>query len=75
MSNFLRNAPQWLQNGCPKKFQTFKVIYRFKARDLEIPLNTIFREIFKFRENTSKTDFPKFLKVFIKSRNLNISLK
>ena len=48
----------------------------FKARDLEIPLIlTFFREIFKFRENTSKTNFAKFLKVFIKSRNLNISRK
>ena len=31
-----------------------------------------FHEIFKFRENMSKTDFAKFLKVFIRSRNLNI---
>ena len=28
-----------------------------------------------FRENMSKTDFAKFLKVFIKSQNLNISQK
>ena len=37
-----------------------------------------FREIFKFRENMCKTDFAKFLKVFIKSQNYknkNISQK
>ena len=44
-----------------------------EARGLEA--SNIYREIFKFRENMSKTDFAKFLKVFIKSRNLNISRK
>ena len=49
---------------------------RCKARDLEISVDiNFFREIFTFRENTSKTNFAKFLKVFIKSRNLNISRK
>ena len=44
--------------------------------NLEIPLtDKFFSEIFKFRENTSKTNFAKFLKVFMKSRNLDISRK
>ena len=74
MSKFLRNDSPWLRSGCPKKFKLLKyehVIYHFKARDLEIP----FSEIFKFLETTSETSFAKFLKVFIKSRNLNISRK
>ena len=42
-----------------------------KARGMEISnIYNYFREIVKFRENMSKTDFAKFLKVFIKSRNL-----
>ena len=44
------------------------VVWRFR-------IYNYFREIFKCRENMSKTDFAKFLKVFIKSRNLNISRK
>ena len=39
MSNFREMAPQWLQNGCSKKFKLLKyeyVIYHFKARGLEI---------------------------------------
>ena len=79
MGNFLEMAPQWLQNDCSKKFQTFKnmnmlytilkhVVWRFR-------IYNYFVETFKFRENMSKTDFAKFLKVFIKSRNLNISQK
>ena len=32
-----------------------------------------FAEIFKFRKNMSKNSFAKFLKMFLKSRNLNIS--
>ena len=41
MSNFREMTPQWLQNGCPKKFKLFKyehIIYHFTARDLEILL-------------------------------------
>ena len=63
----------------PKKFKLLKyehIIYHFKARDLEITVNiNFFSEIFKFRKNASKTDFAKFLKVFIKSQNLNILRK
>ena len=44
------------------------VVWRFQ-------IYNYFLEIFKFRENMSKTDFAKFLKAFIKSRNLNISRK
>ena len=58
--------------GVQKKFKLLKyehIIYHFKATDPEIPLIKIFSEIFKFRENASKTNFSKFLKVFIKSRN------
>ena len=59
-------TPQWLPSGCPKKFKLLKynehIIHHFKARDLEIPL---IREIFKFRENTSKTNFAEiFLSVY-----------
>ena len=43
------------------------VVWRFR-------ICNYFRKIFKFGENMSKTDFAKFLKVFIKSRNLNIYL-
>ena len=56
-------TPQWLGSGCPKKFSLLKyehIIYHFKARDLEI---NFFSEIFKFHENTSKTNFAKFLSV------------
>ena len=52
MSNFRQLAPQWLHNGCPKRFQTFKninilyialkhVIWRFR-------ICNYFREMFKF---------------------------
>ena len=37
---FCEITPQWLQKGCPKKFQTFKyehIIYSFEARGLVIP--------------------------------------
>ena len=44
------------------------VIWRFRSYNFS-------REIFKFRENTSKTNFEKSLKVFIKLRNLYISRK
>ena len=44
------------------------VIWRFRYYKLLL-------EIFKLPENTSETDFSKFLKVSIKSRNLNIPRK
>ena len=80
MSKFSRNdspiAPG--SAGVRKKSKLLKyehIIYHFKARDLENSVNIIFSKIFKFRENTSKTNFAKFLKVLIKSQNLNISRK
>ena len=45
------------------------MIWRFRQYKL-------FREIFKFRGNMSKkTDFAKFIKVFIESRNVDILQK
>ena len=55
-----------------KNFKLLKyehIIYHFESRGPEIS------NIYYFRENMSKTDFAKFLKVFIKSRNLIISRK
>ena len=73
MSSFREMTPQRLQNGCSKKFQTLKhIIYHVKARDLEIFSNKLFHDTCILRENTSKTDFAKFLKMFIKSQNLNV---
>ena len=65
MSNFREMAPQWLQNGCSKKFQILKnmnmlyiilkhVVWRFR-------IYNYFREIFKFR------DFMNTLRNFAKS--------
>ena len=51
------------------------IIYHFKARDLEIPFINCFARYLNFAKMQAKTDFAKFLKVFIKSRNLNISQK
>ena len=59
-----------------KNFKLLKyehIIHHFKAWRFRI--YNYFHEIFKFRENIRKTDFAKFLKLFIKSRNLNISRK
>ena len=76
MSNFREMAPQWLQNGCSKKFQTFKnmsMLYTIlKHVVLRFRIYNYFRETFKFCKNMSKIDFAKFLKVFIKSRNLSV---
>ena len=39
MSNFREITPQWLENGCPKKFKLLiyeHIIYSFEARNLEI---------------------------------------
>ena len=39
MSDFREMTPQWLQNGCPKKFKLLKyehIIPSFEARNLEI---------------------------------------
>ena len=58
-----------------KNFKLLKyeqIIHNFKARGLEIRQYKLFREIFKFLENMSKNRFRKFLKLFIKSRNLNV---
>ena len=65
MSNFSRNDSEMAAEWLSEKFQLLKYehICHFKARDLDIPLILII------------TDFVKFLKVFIKSRNLNISRK
>ena len=71
-------TPQWLWNGCLKNLKLLKyehIIYQFKAHDLEIPQHKFFCEIFKFLEIRAKTNFAKFLKVFIKSRKLNILQK
>ena len=42
MNNFREMIKKRFQNGCPKKFQTFKkyehIKCHFKARDLEISL-------------------------------------
>ena len=75
MSNFREMAPQGSRMVVPKTFimnmlyTTLKhVVWRFR-------IYNYFREILEFREIKSKTDFAKFLKVFIKSQNLNISQK
>ena len=77
MSKFSRNdspiAPG--SAGVRKNSKLLKyehIIYHFKASDLE---NSVNSKIFKFRENTSKTNFAKFLKVLLESQNLNISRK
>ena len=42
-------------------FENMNMLYIiFKARDLEIQLMLCFREMIKFRENTSKTNFLLF---------------
>ena len=80
MSNFREMTPQRLPPvTVRKKFKLLKyehnryhiikqVIWRFRKYKL-------FCEIYKICENTSKTDFAKFLKVFIKSGNLNIVIE
>ena len=40
-----------------KLLKNERIIYHFKAHDLEIPLIKSFREIFKFRGNMSKNRF------------------
>ena len=74
MSNFCEMTPQWLQNGCPKKFKLLKyehITYSFEARNPEI-LN-IYNVIFKFRDfmNTLR-NFAKFVfpRVFAKFKYL-----
>ena len=46
MSKFSRNDSQWLRNGCPKKFQTFKIYKHLKKSILALlyfrsPCNTV----------------------------------
>ena len=61
MSNFREMTPQRLQNGCSKNCKLLKyehITDHIKASDLEIPLiYKMFRDICKFRENTSKNRF------------------
>ena len=63
MSKVSRNdspmAPEWVSENF--KLIKFEHIKYFKARDLEIPLIEIFREIFQFHKNTSKTNDKKIL--------------
>ena len=78
MSNFREMTPNGSGMGVGKKFKLLKYehnIYQFKARDLRLRKYKFFREIFKFCKNTRQANFAKFLKVFIKLRNLNISRK
>ena len=62
-----------------KNFRLLKyehIIYHVKARDLEISFNVnCFAKYLNFAKIQAKSDFAKFLKVFIKSRNLNILRK
>ena len=72
MNNFREMIPQWLQNGCSKKFQTYNmnilyvalkhVIWRFR-------ICSYFREIFRFY------DFLNTLRNFAKSAFAHIFAK
>ena len=42
-------------------------MYHFEGRDLEIPNIYLFREIFKFREDKSHSEFREILKGFRKT--------
>ena len=65
MSKVSRNDSTMAWDGCPKNFKLLKyehIVYHFKARDLEILLILIFRQIFKFREIRTKQISRNFLK-------------
>ena len=70
MSKFSRNdspmAPEWVSENV-RLLKYEHIIYHLKACDLEIPFNIDFFARY--------LNFAKFLKVLIKSRNLNISRK
>ena len=54
--------------GVRKNFKLLKYehfVYHFKACDLEIPLNSFFARYLNFAKIRTKTNFSKFLKVFI----------
>ena len=65
--------------GCPKKFQTYKIwiycIYLWSTRSEDFEYIITFAKNLSFAKIWAKTDFATFFKVFIKSRNLNISRK
>ena len=63
------------KNSNFKKYE--HVIYHFEARDLDgDSVNVIlFERHLNFAKIQAKQNFAKFLEVFIKSRNLNISRK
>ena len=73
MSNFREMAPEQLFEKT-SNFKNLNMLYTILKHVVwRFRMYNYFGEIFKFRENMSKTYFTKFLKVFIKSRNLNIS--
>ena len=75
MSNFREMVPERLFEKI-SNFKIMNILYIIlKYVVWRSRIYNYFREIFNFRENMSKTDFAEFLKVFIKSRNLNISRK
>ena len=55
--------------------ETYIILKPGTLSEDSVDVNCMFREIFKFREDMSKNRFREFIKVFIKSRNLNISRK
>ena len=79
MSKFREMTPPVAPERVSEKISNFlnmNILYIILKHLIWNSVNiNFFSEIFKFRENTSKTNFDKFLKVFRKSPNLNISQK
>ena len=72
MSKFSRNDSQWLPNGCPKKFQTFKIWIYIALKHViwRFWICNYFREIFKFRDSMNTLrNFAEFV-LLVFSRNI-----